>query len=68
MDWQLPLTVVCILLAAGYLTRRAWRTWTAKGKGCGGCGTCGSKTAASTAPAKNLISTETLTARLRGRR
>ncbi len=68
MDWQLVLTMGCVAMAAVYLGRRSWRTWTAKGKSCGGCGSCGSKTAASTPTAAKLISTEMLTARLRGRR
>ncbi len=68
MDWQVVLTFVCVLLAAGYLARGTWRTWTAKGRSCGGCGTCATKTPAASTPARNLISTEMLTARLRERR
>ncbi|MBX7105042.1 MAG: hypothetical protein K1X57_13230 [Gemmataceae bacterium] len=37
MNWQLPLVVTCVTLAAGYL---AWRA--AKRSSCGNCGTgCG---------------------------
>jgi ABC-type uncharacterized transport system YnjBCD permease subunit len=34
-DWQLSLALVCVVLAAAYLLRRGWRTWTRRG--CGGC-------------------------------
>jgi hypothetical protein len=66
MDWQLILTMGCVATAAAYLGRQTWRTWSAKSKGCGGCG-CAAKRAASRPAASNLISTEMLTARLRGR-
>jgi hypothetical protein len=42
MDWQLALVGLALLLAAGYLGRRAWRTWGKRGSACGGCG-CASK-------------------------
>jgi hypothetical protein len=43
MDWQVAVVIAALLLALGYLTRSAWRTWFGPaGKGscasaCGGC-------------------------------
>ncbi len=42
MDWQLALVGLALLVAVGYLARRAWRTWGKRGSACGGCG-CASK-------------------------
>ena len=67
MDWQLPLAGIAIVAAAVYVGRRAWRTWTHKGSGCGGgCGS-GCKSAApstSNTPAR-LIPADQLTVRRR---
>jgi hypothetical protein len=69
MDWQLPLVLLCLALAALYVARRTWRTWSGKGAGCGGgCKCDGGKAAAPAAQAKPLIPVEDLTWRLRGRR
>lgn len=39
MSWQLSIALMMVACAAGYLLRRAWRTWRAAGKGCNkGCG------------------------------
>jgi hypothetical protein len=55
--------LVCLVAAAAvlYLGRSAWRTWA--GKSCGSCG-CGSK---KKQEGPGLISTESLSARLRER-
>ena len=40
MDWQLVGVGLCLLAAAAYVGRSAWRTWTGPA-GCGsGCGRC----------------------------
>lgn len=36
MDWQWLVVISIVAMAAGYLARRAWRTWSKRG--CGGCG------------------------------
>jgi hypothetical protein len=42
MDWQLPVVVMLVAVAAVYLARQAWRSWSGQ-KGCkSGCG-CGPK-------------------------
>jgi hypothetical protein len=66
MDWQLPLVVVIVAGAAGYLSRQAWRTWSGKKSGCGGgCG-CGKTGAPSTSNGSAaLIPPEQLTLRHR---
>ena len=40
MDWQLPLTLLVIASAGGYLAWRGWRSWRARRKGCGGGCSC----------------------------
>jgi hypothetical protein len=37
MDWQFPLVLLCLAAAVVYLGRRAWRTWSGRGSGCGVC-------------------------------
>jgi hypothetical protein len=37
MSWQLPLVLLIVAAATGYLVRRAWRTWAGHGAGCSGC-------------------------------
>lgn len=38
MDLQLTMTLVAVVLAAGYLANRAWKTWKGRKQGCsGGC-------------------------------
>jgi hypothetical protein len=46
MDWQLPITVFVVLVAAAYVARMTWRAWfSSKASGCGGgCG-CAAKSA-----------------------
>jgi hypothetical protein len=43
MDWQLPVTVFVVLVAASYVARMTWRAWFgSKAGGCGGgCGCAG---------------------------
>ena len=67
MDWQLYLTSITIIAAAVYVSRRAWRTWTHKGKGCGGgCGTgCKSVTPTTSNGPAQLIPADQLTVRRR---
>lgn len=67
MDWQLIIVGVIVALAAAYLARAAWRTWTAaRGKCGGGCG-CAATTANSTKKngAVTLIPAEQITLRRR---
>ncbi len=67
MDWQFGVVLLCVLLAAGYVTRAAWRTWHPKPGGCGGgCGTGCATPAAADAPKVTLIPAEQLTVRRRG--
>jgi hypothetical protein len=40
-DWQLAATLALVGLAAAYIARTTWKTWTGKKSGCGsGCGKC----------------------------
>jgi hypothetical protein len=52
VDWQLPLVILAVAVAAGYLGRRAWRTW--KGRGCGGCGAAKAESSVTLVPADEL--------------
>jgi hypothetical protein len=65
MDGQLVLVVLLVALAAGYVGRQAWRTWSHSGKGCGSCG-CGKNAASGlkTSPVV-LIPSDQLTVRVR---
>ncbi len=38
MLWQLIIVGVVVAVAAFYLVRQTWRTWTARKRGCGDCG------------------------------
>jgi FeoB-associated Cys-rich membrane protein len=39
VDWQWGLVLACVIAAAGYIARAAWRTWHPKPGRCGGgCG------------------------------
>jgi hypothetical protein len=39
MSWQTAVVLMVVALAAIYVVRRTWRTWTAAKDGCGGgCG------------------------------
>jgi len=39
MDWQLPVALGVVILAAAYLVRKAWKTLKNRKKACaGGCG------------------------------
>jgi len=59
LDWQTLATLALVLLAGGYLGRRAWRTIARRTSGgCGACGSCPSKAGA--ADSKQLIPLETL--------
>jgi hypothetical protein len=43
MTWQWLAVGVIVMAALAYLTRRTWRTWVKRGRGCGGgCG-CAAK-------------------------
>ena len=69
MDWQLGLVLLAVGLAAAYVFRQTWRSWSpAKGGGCGG-GCCGkgNNTAKPAASAPRIIPVEELTLRIRGR-
>ena len=40
-NWQLAATLAIIGLAAAYVIRLTWKSWTGKKTGCGsGCGKC----------------------------
>ncbi len=65
MDWQWPAVGVSIALAAAYVARQTWRTWSAKKAGCGGCSCAGKTGPASAQDGSTLISPSELTARLR---
>ena len=62
VDWQLGLVLLCVVVAAVYVVRAAWRTWHPAAGGCGGSCGCGPK---ETAPKVTLISEDQLTHRLR---
>jgi hypothetical protein len=67
MDWQWPAVVCTVAVAAAYVARRAWRTWSGRTAGCGSC-SCGPKAQApGQGNAVRLISGDELTARLRRR-
>jgi hypothetical protein len=39
VDWQVIVVLACVVVAAAYVVRAAWRTWRPKASGCdGGCG------------------------------
>ena len=66
MDWQLTLTAVAVAAAAAYVGRRAWKTWTRKGAGCGGgCGSACKGAAGASDGATRLIPLEQITVRPR---
>jgi ABC-type uncharacterized transport system YnjBCD permease subunit len=58
---QYAVVAVVVILAASYLVRQTWRTWTRKG--CGGCGCAATKKAAP--PAGGLVTSDELLARVR---
>jgi hypothetical protein len=61
MGWQLALVAVLVSVAAVYLLRQTWHTWTVKKGGCAGCA-C--PTASSPpSPTQSLIPLEQLTLR-----
>jgi hypothetical protein len=67
MNAQLVLVAILVAGAAGYLARRAWRTWSASKAGCpGGCG-CSSKTRPASNDAVALVPIEELKLRRGGR-
>jgi hypothetical protein len=64
MDGQLIIVVLIVCLAAVYLVRRMWLTWSGRGKSCSkGCG-CGKPDRSKPA----LISSDELTLRVRNAR
>jgi FeoB-associated Cys-rich membrane protein len=65
VDWQWIAVLACVLLAAAYVARRAWRTWHPKPGSCGGG--CGSGCAApkSHESSEAFISADQLTLRRR---
>ena len=66
MDWQLGIVALIVGVAAWYLGRSTWRTWSARKGGCGGG--CGCATKATPAEANGhatLIPEEQLTLRRR---
>jgi FeoB-associated Cys-rich membrane protein len=55
MSWQLPVVVVVVFVAATYLVRQTWLTWT-KRKGCGsGCSCTSQKKSNSQSGSVTLI-------------
>lgn len=68
MDWQLLVVALLLVLAAGFVAQRTWRTWFAKpGAGCGGgCG-CSKPRTNPELPEEQLISEDQLLSRLRKR-
>jgi FeoB-associated Cys-rich membrane protein len=62
MFWQWLVVLTCVLLAAAYIARAAWRTWHPKAGGCGGG--CGCAKPAD-APKVTLIPADELTVRRR---
>lgn len=64
MDWQWIAVLGCVLFAAAYVARAAWRTWRPKAGACGGgCGTgCA---APAEAPRVTLIPADQLKVRRR---
>ncbi|HEY1379176.1 MAG TPA: FeoB-associated Cys-rich membrane protein [Gemmataceae bacterium] len=66
MDWQWVVVLACVLVAAAYVARRAWRTWHPKPGSCGGG--CGSGCAApAEEPRVTMIPADQLTLRKRVR-
>jgi hypothetical protein len=62
MDWQWLAVGASVAVAAGYLARQTWRTWSGRKSGCGSC-SCADKTAVSAG--QRLIPASELTRRLR---
>jgi hypothetical protein len=66
VDWQLLIVGLLVVLAAAYLGRRAWRTWSASKGGCGGGCHCPDKNrTAAKEPSVTLIPVEQLHRRRR---
>jgi hypothetical protein len=63
MMWQWLTVLTCVLLAAAYIARSAWRTWHPKPGGCGGG--CGCAAPSAESPQVTLIPAEQLTLRRR---
>jgi hypothetical protein len=63
MNWQWYIVLACVLFAAAYIARSAWRTWHPKPGGCGGG--CGCATAKTDEPKITLIPADQLTVRRR---
>ena len=63
MEWQLLITVGIVILAASYLVRQTYRSWSARKEGCGGSCGCNGKTQISNDG--SLISSEQLLGRLK---
>jgi hypothetical protein len=45
MVWQLPVALLAIAVAAGYVLLRCWRAWRGTKSGCGGSCGCAKSTA-----------------------
>jgi hypothetical protein len=59
MSWQWPLVILVIVLAAVYLARQTWRTWTgSKSGGCGGGCSCSKATATPNQDGVTLVPVE----------
>ena len=65
MDWQLLSVAVCVIVAAGYVGRQAWRTWSAGRGGCGGGCHCPKATAQPVERDRHFIPVTDLTLRRR---
>ena len=63
MNLQFLIVVTCVLLAAAYVARAAWRTWHPRAGSCGGG--CGTGCASPTAPQVTLIPADQLVVRRR---
>ena len=66
MNWQLPIVILIVAGAAGYLGLQTWRSWTGRKAGCGkgSCG-CGAAKEKASAGSEVLIPSGQLTLRRR---
>lgn len=66
MNWQLPIVILIVAVAAAYLGVQTWRSWTGRKAGCGkgSCG-CGKPKENATDGVEILIPAGQLTVRRR---
>ncbi len=65
MDWQWVAAAGCLVAAAGYLMRQAWRTWSGGKSGCAGCSCANKSESAQRDVAVRIIPQSELLSRLR---